>query len=44
MSSATVDDVNAVAGQLNAERMAQDMAGYMVVQRCGRGNRLDDVG
>ena len=35
MSSATADDVNAVSGQLNAERTAQDMAGRIVVQPCG---------
>jgi len=34
MSSATADDVNAVSGQLNAERTAQDVAGRIVVQPC----------
>jgi len=35
MSSATVDDVNAVLGELNAERTAQDAAGHIVGQPCG---------
>jgi hypothetical protein len=34
MSSATADDVNAVSGQLDAERTAQDVAGRIVVQPC----------
>jgi len=36
MSSAAVDIVNAVAGELNAERVVQDVAGRIVVQPCGR--------